>query len=167
MIHGQRDAPVARSAFPSPPPVRHGPIVALGLGRYQADRQGARRMQPLAPYRDFLVIACSLLGVIADLPTPGSSVRVLLIDEYEITWHATVGMKRRGIDTGLVHRVLTEPEQWFNPRPDRVVLQSRVPMGSPETVYLVRVVVDLDRRPPQVVTAYRTSKILKYWRPGP
>ena len=73
---------------------------------------------------------------------------------------------RRGMDTGLVHRVLTEPEQWFNPRPGRVVLQSRVPMGSPETVYLVRVVVDLDRKPPQVVTAYRTSKIFKYWRPG-
>jgi len=28
----------------------------------------------------------------------------------------------------------------------------------------VRVFVDVDRRPAEVVTAYRTSKIGKYWR---
>ena len=30
--------------------------------------------------------------------------------------------------------------------------------------YLVRVFVDVDRSPAEVVTAYKTSKILKYWR---
>ena len=30
--------------------------------------------------------------------------------------------------------------------------------------YLLRVFVDLDRDPPEVVTAYRTSKVDKYWR---
>jgi len=29
---------------------------------------------------------------------------------------------------------------------------------------MVRVVVDVDREPNEVVTAYRTSKIEKYWR---
>jgi hypothetical protein len=37
-------------------------------------------------------------------------------------------------------------------------------MGSPTRVYLVRVFVDVDRDPPEVVTAYRTSKLPKYWR---
>jgi hypothetical protein len=37
-------------------------------------------------------------------------------------------------------------------------------MESPARVYLVRVFVDVDREPPEVVTAYRTSKLAKYWR---
>jgi len=31
-------------------------------------------------------------------------------------------------------------------------------------VYLLRVFVDIDREPPEVVTVYRTSKVRKYWR---
>jgi hypothetical protein len=31
-------------------------------------------------------------------------------------------------------------------------------------MYLVRVVVDVDREPPRVVTVYRTTKLEKYWR---
>jgi len=48
--------------------------------------------------------------------------------------------------------------------PPHVVFQSRVPMDVPERLFLVRVFVDIDRRPPEIVTAYRTSKIEKYWR---
>jgi hypothetical protein len=36
-------------------------------------------------------------------------------------------------------------------------------MGAPEKAYLVRVFVDVDRQPAEVVTVYRTSKIYKYW----
>jgi hypothetical protein len=39
--------------------------------------------------------------------------------------------------------------------------------GPEGRTYLVRVFVDLDRRPPEVVTAYRTSRIGKYWRREP
>jgi hypothetical protein len=63
-----------------------------------------------------------------------------------------------------IRAVLTRPEQREEVRPGRVVLQSRVSMGSPARVYLVRVFVDVDRAPPEVVTAYRTSKLAKYWR---
>src|SRR2546422_14711 len=45
----------------------------------------------------------------------------------------------------------------------RVVLHSRVEMDSPAKMYLVRVFVDVDRNPPEVVTVYRTSRISKYW----
>jgi hypothetical protein len=31
-------------------------------------------------------------------------------------------------------------------------------------IALVRVFVDVDRKPAEVVTAYRTSRIAKYWR---
>jgi hypothetical protein len=37
-------------------------------------------------------------------------------------------------------------------------------IGAPVRVYLLRVFVDIDRRPAEVVTAYRTSRIEKYWR---
>lgn len=42
------------------------------------------------------------------------------------------------------------------------MLQSRIELKG--RIYLVRVFVDIDRVPPEVVTAYRTSKIEKYWR---
>ena len=47
-------------------------------------------------------------------------------------------------------------------RPGCEVLQSRLEIEG--RLYLVRVFVDIDRVPPQVVMAYRTSKIEKYWR---
>ncbi len=47
-------------------------------------------------------------------------------------------------------------------RPVRVVLQARDYTQAAEKVYLVRVFVDVDREPPEVVTAYRTSKVEKY-----
>ncbi len=37
-------------------------------------------------------------------------------------------------------------------------------MGEPVRDYLVRVFIDIDRSPAEVVTVYRTSKIEKYWR---
>ena len=42
--------------------------------------------------------------------------------------------------------------------------QSRIVWGEPSKGYLLRVVVDVDRDPPEVVTVYRTSKVEKYWR---
>ena len=37
-------------------------------------------------------------------------------------------------------------------------------MGATGQEYLVRVFVDIDRDPAELVTVYRTSKIGKYWR---
>ncbi|GBC84531.1 hypothetical protein HRbin11_00962 [bacterium HR11] len=71
-------------------------------------------------------------------------------------------MRRRGLRPALVRRVLTVPEQVIELRPGRAVFQSRVRSGG--RVYLVRVVVDVDRRPAEVVTVYRTSKVAKYWK---
>jgi hypothetical protein len=43
-------------------------------------------------------------------------------------------------------------------------LQSLTLQGTPPRIYLVRILVEVDREPPEIVTAYRTSKIMKYWR---
>jgi hypothetical protein len=73
-------------------------------------------------------------------------------------------MTRRGLSEETVRAILAAPEQRLEIRPGRIVLQSRVSMETPKRTYLVRVFVDVDRRPAQVVTAYRTSSVAKYWR---
>jgi hypothetical protein len=85
------------------------------------------------------------------------------LTDYVITTYAEFEMRRRGLSRETVHQVVTTPEQRIDSRPGRVILQSRVAYGAGE-IYLVRVVVDIDRRPAEVVTAYRTSRIAKYWR---
>jgi hypothetical protein len=82
--------------------------------------------------------------------------------DFTITTHATQEMERRGIGEDVVRRVLEAPEHRERVRAGRDVLQSRVQQGGKE--YLIRVFVDVDRTPAEVVTAYRTSKIAKYWR---
>jgi len=86
------------------------------------------------------------------------------LTEYRLTDHAQLEMKRRQISEAEVAQVLVAPEQVEEVRPGRVVYQSRVEFGAPVRVYLLRVFVDTDRRPAEVVTAYRTSRIEKYWR---
>ena len=84
------------------------------------------------------------------------------ITGYIITDHATTEIERRGLSVETIDRILKSPEQRLEVRPGRVVLQSRVQEFGSE--YWVRVFVDIDRTPAEVVTAYRTSKVFKYWR---
>ena len=83
---------------------------------------------------------------------------------FVITPHAADEMRRRGIDASLVRKVLTAPEQRLAVRLGRVMLQSRFEIEG--KWYLIRVFVDVDREPAEIVTAYRTSKIDKYWSRG-
>lgn len=73
-------------------------------------------------------------------------------------------MQRRQIDEEDVAAVLAAPEQREVVRKGRDVFQSRRQAGDPPRTFLLRVFVDVGRKPPMVVTAYRTSKIAKYWR---
>lgn len=57
-----------------------------------------------------------------------------------------------------VETVPANPEQRLPGHGGRLVLQSR--LGH----FLVRVIVEPDRKPPEVVTAYRTSNVRKYWQ---
>jgi hypothetical protein len=86
------------------------------------------------------------------------------LEAYVFTEHALEEFERRGLSQEVIRAVLTSPEQQLVVRPGRVILQSRIPIGTPPKTYLMRVFVDVDRQPAEVVTAYRTSKIAKYWR---
>ena len=79
-----------------------------------------------------------------------------------ISPHAAFEMERRGVDEVAVRRVLATREQRERVQLGRDVLQSRIEIDK--KTYLVRVFVDVDRRPAEVVTVYRTSKMEKYWR---
>ena len=73
-----------------------------------------------------------------------------------ITEHAAWRMSSREIAEEDVNRVLAAPERLFEECPGRVVAQGMI--GA----YLLRVFVDVDRTPPEVVTVYRTTKLRKY-----
>ena len=87
------------------------------------------------------------------------------IVDYILTDHAIRELRRRGLDKQDIGAVLRNPGQRLDVRPGRVVLQSKTQEGGTE--YLLRVFVDIDRSPAEVVTAYRTSKVAKYWRDQP
>lgn len=85
--------------------------------------------------------------------------------DFRMSRHAEWEIARRGIAPEVIRHVLSAPEQRIGDDSDAglFVYQSRIPSGD-GAIYLVRVVVAEDRVPPVVVTAYRTSKIAKYWR---
>lgn len=87
------------------------------------------------------------------------------ITKYHLTGHAQEEMLLRQISEEEVAKVLAAPEQTEPVREGREVYQSRIQLGEPPRVYLLRVFVDIDHEPPGVVTVYRTSKVEKYWRP--
>lgn len=81
-----------------------------------------------------------------------------------VSAHARWEMERRGLSEETVRSVLAAPGQRWQIRPGRDILQSRVVMGDPPRMYLVRVIVEVGPGAAVVVTAYRTSKVSKYWR---
>ena len=83
------------------------------------------------------------------------------IPDAILTAHARDEMARRDIEEAVVLDVLANPEQRISVRAGRDVLQGRKLVDG----NLIRVFVDIDRDPPKVVTAYRTSKVGKYWSP--
>jgi hypothetical protein len=82
-----------------------------------------------------------------------------------LTGHARTQIARRGLTEADLRGVLQAPDDVATVRPGRVVAQKRLPLGTPAGDYLVRVFVDVDRTPPEIVTAYRTSRLAKYRRP--
>jgi hypothetical protein len=86
------------------------------------------------------------------------------VTNYVITEHALFEMKRRSLGEDVVRAILRSPQQTIDVRSGRIVLQSVLLMGATGQEYLVRVFVDIDRDPAELVTVYRTSKIGKYWR---
>ena len=78
--------------------------------------------------------------------------------------HVLEELHERNIPRELVERVLQSPQQKVAEVENVTCYQSRVDMN--EKQYLLRVMVNETTTPAKVVTAYRTSKITKYWRPS-
>jgi len=91
-------------------------------------------------------------------------IKIWPITTYYLTAHARFEMQRRQINEAEIDEVLSSPEQAEIVRTGRIVCQSRFQSDVFNRAYLLRVFVDIDREPPEVVTVYRTSKVEKYWR---
>jgi hypothetical protein len=82
--------------------------------------------------------------------------------KYELSSHVQQEMERRGILLAVVEAVLAAPGQKVPEHGNVICYQSKVEIN--QKLYLVRTMVNEKAMPPKVVTAYRTSKIDKYWK---
>ena len=83
----------------------------------------------------------------------------------KLSGHARQQARRRQIPEEVVLAVSDSPEQTIEIGGGRQVRQSRIAFPKREEPYLVRVVVDRLEGEELIVTAYRTSRIKKYWEP--
>ncbi len=83
--------------------------------------------------------------------------------KFEISRHAHEEMKRRGIPLNVVEAILQNPQQIVDEYGNKKAYQSIIKTET-EKDYLVRVIVNDTNDPAKVVTVYKTSKIVKYWR---
>jgi hypothetical protein len=78
------------------------------------------------------------------------------------SFHALIEAGRRRIARDVVEQVVCDPQQVVMIDDRREIRQSIDEAGA-----LVRVIVDIENDPVVIVTAYRTSKVAKYWRGSP
>ncbi len=81
---------------------------------------------------------------------------------YRLSKHARQEIERRRIPLALLEAVIARPDQVITEKAAVKAHQSRCEIGG--KMFLLRVLVDDSVEPAVVVTAYRTTKIEKYWR---
>jgi Domain of unknown function (DUF4258) len=80
---------------------------------------------------------------------------------YRLSTHAEEEVKRRKIPLALLEATLERPGQVVSERGHLKAYQSKCDIDG--KMFLLRVVVDDSADPAVVVTAYRTTRIEKYW----
>jgi hypothetical protein len=80
---------------------------------------------------------------------------------YTLSKHAQQEIEPRRIPLALLEAVLENPDQVVGGRGVAKAYQSKREIGG--KMFLLRVIVDNSADPAVVVTAYRTTKIEKYW----
>jgi hypothetical protein len=137
-----------------------GPTVTQAAATAANGRRAVARRS-----EDFVIVRC--MAMVKRPAVAGSSGGVEcgampapLLD-WILTPHAKTELQRRAIEPTLIAEVLAAPERRSAHRAGRDVFESQHVVDG--KAYLVRVFVDVDRHPAEVVTAYRTSKIGKYW----
>jgi hypothetical protein len=79
----------------------------------------------------------------------------------QISAHAHFEMRRRRITNAAVIAVVRHPGQVLPSKKGRHIYQSKI---GPSGRMLLRVIVKEDAQAYHVVTAYKTSKVARYWR---
>ena len=82
---------------------------------------------------------------------------------YIVSAHVREELMTCQIGEPTLRAVVEHPEQVVAAKQGIECRQSKVVFPNGKT-YVVRVMLNLDTNPPTVVTAYRTSKITKYWQ---
>ena len=85
-------------------------------------------------------------------------------EQYILGEHARWMADRRKIHEVEMLRVVRVPEQVIRVGDVREIRQSRALEGGSGRIYLIRVVVERRGGLVTIITAYRSSKIAKYWR---
>jgi len=80
--------------------------------------------------------------------------------KYKLSKHALQQMERRGLSQTTVDVVLFEPENIIKSDDCVSVFQKIVIEGKNN--YLYRVFVNMCKKPPLIITVYKTSKVRKY-----
>jgi hypothetical protein len=85
------------------------------------------------------------------------------MDKFIFSKHAEEQMLRRGITHETVMFVLSHPEEILEDNEDAtvIILQSLITEGN--QVFLLRIFVNKDKFPHEIITLYKTSKIQKYY----
>ena len=83
--------------------------------------------------------------------------------KFTLSRHAESELRLRKIPREFLESTLNNPQQIVPERGNKKVYQSQLDFGNSK-VFLLRAIIDDTVDPAVVVTAYRTSKISKYWR---
>jgi Domain of unknown function (DUF4258) len=81
---------------------------------------------------------------------------------FRLSRHAQEEIERRSIPMSLLENVLHAPQQILREYGGKKAYQSRIELSG--KMFLLRAIVVDDVDPAIVVTVYRTSKIMQYWR---
>ena len=80
--------------------------------------------------------------------------------------HALFEMKRRGIEKESVKEVVERPQQEIPSRNNKIILQSKYLNGLQNKEMLLRVIGRKSGKDILIITAYKTSRIERYWQKG-
>lgn len=86
--------------------------------------------------------------------------------EVILSGHAVFEAKRRNIDEGLIRSMVIKPQQKISSRRGRVIVQGRYQDQIEDKEMLLRIIGKETIDKFEVITAYKTSKIKKYWIEG-
>ncbi len=84
--------------------------------------------------------------------------------KYQTSKYATELMELRILPESLINKIIKHPQQIVE-QGDMKVYQSIIAIEGKKR-FLYRIFVDTSTKPVQIITAYKTSKIDKYWIPN-